>query len=108
MSKPQKPRPERMVSCPSQHRLSHRLRHELLQRALQPGSRTGGSTLDTDDHRDLPQESTRGVTLTHTRPGAGCYDRRASPAFPPGPSGMDTITDGALGSDHRPTYCSAV
>ena len=101
-------RPERMVPCPSQHRLSHRVRHELLQRALQPGSRTGGSTLDTDDHRDLPQESARGVTLTRTRPWTRRHDCRAPSAFPPGASGMDTVADGALGADHWPTYCSAV
>src|ERR1700748_459180 len=97
-----------MVSRPSQHRLSHRLRHELLQRTVQPGSRTGGSTLDADDYRDLPQESARGVALACARPWARRHDCRAPSTFPPGSSGMDTIADGALGSDDRPTYCSTV
>src|ERR1700753_362488 len=97
-----------MVPCPRQHRLSDRLRHELLQRALQPGSGTCGSTLDADDHRDLPQESTRGLTLTRTRPWARRHDCRAPSAFTPGASGMDTFADGAMGSDRRLTYCSAV
>jgi hypothetical protein len=101
-------RPERMVPRPSQHRLSHRIRHELLQRALQPRSRTGGSPLDADDLRDLPQEPACGVTPACTRSWSRRHDCRAPSAFPPGASGMDTVADGALGSDHRSTYCSAV
>ena len=57
---------------------------QLLQRALQPGARTGGGTLDADDHRDLPQGPARGVTPTRTRPRARRHDCRAPSAFPPG------------------------
>lgn len=79
-----------------------------LQRALQPDSGTGGSTLDADDYRDLPQESTCGVTLTRTWPWARRHDCGAPSTVPPGASGMDAGADGALGSDHRPAHCSAV
>ena len=95
-------RPERMVPRPSQHRLSHRLRHELLQRALQPGARTGGSALDADDRRDLPQESARGVTPARTRPWARRHHCRAPSTLPPGASGMDAVADGALGQTIGP------
>src|SRR5262249_47710916 len=88
-------RPERMVSCPSQHRLPHRFRHELLQRALQLGSGTGGGPLDAEDCRGLPQESARGVTRTRTWSWARRHDCRAPSAFPPGTFGMDTLADGA-------------
>src|ERR1700722_7879779 len=97
-----------MVPCPRQHRLPHRLRYELLQRAIQTGTRTGGSALDADDYRDLPQEPARRLTLTRTRPWTRRHDCRAPSTFPPGASGMDTVADGALGSGHRPPYCPAV
>lgn len=70
--------------------------------------RTGGSTIDADDHRDLPQEPTRGLTFARTRSWARRHDCRAPSAFPPGASRMDAVADGSLGSDHRPTYRSAV
>ena len=53
------------------------------------------------NHRDLPQEPARGVTLTRTRPWARRHDCRASSVFPPGASGMDAVAHGPLGSDHR-------
>src|SRR3974390_2585323 len=96
-----------MVSGPREHRLSHRLRCQLLQRALHPSSRVDGSASDTDNGRDLPQGTTRGLTSSWpwTRPSthrAGASAEESSSA-----SGMDTLAHGELGrtdrTEHRTT-----
>jgi hypothetical protein len=80
----------------------------ILQRALQPGAGTGRSALHAHDGRAFSEGPARGVTPTRTRPWTRCHDCRAPSAFSSGAPGMDAVADGALGSDHRPTDCSAV
>src|SRR3974390_1870412 len=96
-----------MVSGPREHRLSHRLRCQLLQRALHPSSRVDGSASDTDNGRDLPQGTTRGLASSWpwTRPDT--HGARASAEESPSTSGMDALTHGELGrtdrTEHRTT-----
>jgi hypothetical protein len=97
-----------MVPRQGQHRLSHRFRHELLQRPLQLGSRTGGSALNADHHRDLSQKPARSVALARTRPWARGHDCGSPATISPGASGMDAVADGALGTDHWSTHGASV
>jgi hypothetical protein len=64
-----------------EHRLSHSVRCELLWRALFAGAPDGGGSRYTDNHRDLPQGTTRGFPSARPQALHGGDQLRASPGL---------------------------